>query len=133
MDDPILIGKRVLEVEDEMLVLMGLEDMLSDLGCTSITVAGNVTAGLRCVDLNEFDLATLDVNLAGTLSYPIARALEEHHVPFAFSTGYGEHGVSREYTDHPVLKKPFTRLQFEHVISELLTAPDAVSLHGLSN
>ncbi len=129
MSEAILAGKRVLVVEDEMLVLMGLEDLLSDLGCTSIAVAGNVETALDLITSDMFNLATLDVNLGGTLSYPIAKALEEHHIPFAFSTGYGEHGVSREFADHPVLKKPFSRLQFENVISQLLTfgAPPALA------
>ncbi len=37
MDDQLLSGKRVLVIEDEMLVLMAIEDMLGDLGCASMT------------------------------------------------------------------------------------------------
>ena len=33
--DKLLSGRRVLVVEDEMMVLMMIEDMLSDLGCES--------------------------------------------------------------------------------------------------
>lgn len=121
MDNMILRGKRVLVVEDEMLVLMSLEDLLSDLGCMSIAVAGNVGAAVRLIGLNVFDLATLDVNLDGALSYPVAEALEQRHIPFAFSTGYSELSVSREYAGHPILRKPFSRTQFVNVIRGLLT------------
>ena len=53
----LLADKRVLVVEDEMLVLMAIEDMLSDLGCTSITVAGNLAKALDLdVDSRALDL-----------------------------------------------------------------------------
>jgi CheY-like chemotaxis protein len=120
MDEELLSRKRVLVIEDEMLVVMAIEDILADLGCTSITVAGNVETALHCVEADMFDLATLDVNLHGTRSYAVADALEESHIPFAFATGYGEHGVDEGYGDHPVLNKPFTQLQFERVVGGLL-------------
>lgn len=103
-----------------MLVLMALEDMLGDLGCTSLTVAGNVEKALRLIATQTFDLATLDVNLSGQRSYPIARALIDAGVPFAFSTGYGEHGVDEGYGDRPVLNKPFDGPQLVQVLTALL-------------
>ena len=105
-----------------MLVLMALEDMLGDLGCTSITVAGNVERALGLIASQSFDLATLDVNLNGQRSYPIAEALTDAGVPFAFSTGYGEHGVSEGYGDHPVLNKPFDAAQLTRILTGLLAA-----------
>ena len=105
-----------------MLVLMALEDMLSDFGCTSITVAGNFEDALALVGAQSFDLATLDVNLNGKQSYPIADALNDAGVPFAFSTGYGGHGVDEGYGIHPVLDKPFDGAQLEQVLNALLTA-----------
>lgn len=121
MDDQLLSGKRVLVIEDEMLVLMVIEDMLGDLGCTSISAAGNVETALDLIGAKMFDLATLDVNLNGIRSYEVAEALKSHHIPFAFSTGYGEHGVDQGYGDRPVLNKPFNSFQFQNVVSGLLT------------
>ena len=103
-----------------MLVLMALEDMLGDLGCTSITVAGNVERALALVASQPFDVATLDVNLNGERSYPVASALTDAGVPFAFSTGYGEHGVSEGFADHPVLSKPFDAAQLRRILAALL-------------
>jgi len=123
MDDhDLLVGKRVLVVEDEMLVLMAIEDMLGDLGCTSISVAGNLDKALELVATNSFDLATLDINLNGQQSYPIATALGDHGVPFAFSTGYGEHGLDAAHQRCIVLNKPFTQPQFIKVITALIEA-----------
>lgn len=124
MDDQLLSGKRVLVIEDEMLVLMAIEDMLGDLGCTSISAAANVETALDFIAAETFDLATLDVNLNGIRSYEVADALKSRCIPFAFATGYGEHGVDQGYGDRPVLNKPFSSSQFRNVISGLLS-------HGL--
>ncbi len=40
--EKLLSGRRILVVEDEMLVLMNVEDMLADLGCESVTVGDEV-------------------------------------------------------------------------------------------
>jgi DNA-binding response OmpR family regulator len=121
MDDQLLSGRRVLVVEDEMLVLMALEDMLADLGCTSVSVAGNIDRALDLIATKVFDLATLDINLNGQRSYPIAKALSDQGVPFAFSTGYGEHGVGEGFGNCPVLDKPFNYRQLTNIMTALLT------------
>lgn len=120
MDDKLLSGKRVLIVEDEMLVLMAIEDMLADLGCTAISVAGNVEKALALIATERFDLATLDVNLNGERSYPAAKALTAAGVPFAFATGYGEHGVDEGYGGQLVLKKPYSSRDLTDVFIALL-------------
>ncbi|MEO7601807.1 MAG: response regulator [Sphingomicrobium sp.] len=124
MDDKLLSGQRVLVVEDEMLVLMAIEDMLTDLGCTAIKVAGNIESALALIAVEQFDLATLDVNLNGRRSYPVARALSERGVPFAFSTGYGSSDGAEGYGDRPVLNKPFDSLQLAKVLTALLAERD---------
>lgn len=115
-----LAGQRILVVEDEMLVLMAIEDMLADLGCTSISVAASVDKALRLIETEEFDLATVDVNLNGTRSYPVAQQLAQRGVPFAFSTGYGEHGIDEGFGGRPVLNKPYSPAQFVAVLAGLL-------------
>lgn len=111
-----------------MLVLMALEDMLADLGCTSITAAGNIEKALALIEMNAFDLATLDVNLNGQRSYPIAKALSDNGVPFAFSTGYGEHGIAQGFGDRPVLSKPFSNAQLIKVLTALIAQGDPPAL-----
>ena len=111
-----------------MLVLMAIEDMLADLGCTSIMVAANVEQALELVATQSFDLATLDVNLNGQRSYPVARALSKAGVPFAFSTGYGEHGVGEGFGHHLVLNKPYSASQFIKVLAALLASGDPPAL-----
>jgi CheY-like chemotaxis protein len=114
------VVKRVLLIEDEMLLVMLIEDMLSDLGCTSITVAGSVETAMELIAENAFDLATLDVNLDGTRSNAVAEALSDRGIPFAFATGNDEHGFGKQFGDRPVLNKPFSSGRFKEVLGQLL-------------
>lgn len=107
-----------------MLVMMSIEDMLTDLGCTRITRASTVDQALTAIRAQPFDAATLDVNLNGTRSYAVAEALVERGIPFAFSTGYGARGMADGYRDWPVLDKPFNFAQLTKVMTTLL-APSA--------
>ena len=84
----IFTGRRVLIVEDESLVAMFLETILSDMGCDVIGPEANVDDGLRIASgTGELDAALLDVNVAGQEVFPVAEALKARGVPFVFSTG----------------------------------------------
>lgn len=120
MADQLLANMRVLIVEDEMLVMMSIEDMMTDLGCTQIARASTVDEALIQIRNRPFDAATLDVNLNGTQSYAVAEALVEHGIPFAFSTGYGARGMADAYRDWPVLDKPFNFAQMTAVMTALV-------------
>ncbi len=102
-----MMGHRsVLIVEDEMLVALYLEDAITNLGCDVAGVAGRLPEALALAREGNFDFALLDLNLNGARTYAVAEVLRHRGVPFAFATGYGEPGVSREYADVPVLPKP---------------------------
>lgn len=100
-------GLRVLVVEDEAIVAMLIEDMLTDMGHQVAAVAGRIEAALEAARTLELDVAILDVNLNGVRSDAIAHALMERGVPVVFATGYGASGVPEEWRNHPTLQKPF--------------------------
>jgi CheY-like chemotaxis protein len=114
--DNSLSGRRILVVEDEMMVLMLIEDMLADLGCESVSTAATVDRALALMDGRTFDVAMLDVNLNGQNSYPVADALATRGIPFVFATGYGDHVTRARYPERPVLQKPF---KFERLVETL--------------
>ena len=90
-----------------MLVAMNIEDMLLDLGHEVAGLASRLEPALSLAREGEFDLAMLDVNLAGEASFPVAAILVERGIPFLFATGYGAKGIAEEYRAYPVLQKPF--------------------------
>jgi CheY-like chemotaxis protein len=104
-----LNGLRILIVEDEAAISLLLEDMLLDFGCEVVGPAGRLSAALDLAAKETFDLAILDVNVAGEPIYPVAETLEKRNVPFVFSTGYGSAGIKDAYRDRPVVQKPFAQ------------------------
>ena len=102
-------GLRVLLVEDEIMVALLLETMLSDLGHQVVGLAARLEKGLDMVEREAIDLAVLDININGQEVYPIAEALETRGIPFIVATGYGSTGVHPAYSGRPVLQKPYRR------------------------
>lgn len=117
-----LAGRRILVVEDEMLVLMQIELTLSELGCAAIVASARVPEALALLADQPFDAAIVDVNLSGERSDPIADALIRLGIPFVFSTGYSDHGDRADLQDRPVLRKPYTRAALIAALGRLVPA-----------
>jgi CheY-like chemotaxis protein len=100
-------ARRVLVVEDDVMIRMLIEDMLTDLGFAVAAEASKVHEALAAVKSTDIDVAILDVNLRGETTGPVAEALAARGTPFVFATGYGEHGLPEQFRDRPLLKKPF--------------------------
>jgi CheY-like chemotaxis protein len=116
---PATAKRRILVVEDEMLIGMLLEDMLTDMGHEVAAVVPRLKDALAAVDRESFDLAVLDVHLHGESAFPVADALIAKGVPFIFATGYGERGLPESYRGRPVLQKPFARDDLERLLKTL--------------
>jgi CheY-like chemotaxis protein len=112
-------GRRVLVVEDEVFVAMYLEDMLISLGFTVVGPAGRLAEGLQLAKASEFDVAILDVNLAGEFSYPIADALTARGIPYIFATGYGSRGLDQAHRSKGALRKPFGAKELTQALAGL--------------
>jgi CheY-like chemotaxis protein len=100
-------GKRILVVEDESMIRMLLDGMLTDLGYTVVGEAGGIEEAIALARDAEFDVALLDVNLAGKPITPVVEILVARGLPFVFASGYGQRGVPEAYRDSPTLQKPF--------------------------
>jgi DNA-binding response OmpR family regulator len=118
-----LRGVRVLLVEDEMLVSMLLEDLLTDLGCEIVGPAAHLGGAVALASVETIDAAFLDLNVGGKEVYPVAAILAERGIPFAFVTGYGAGGVSLIYRERPTLQKPFHPAALERTLREMLSRP----------
>lgn len=114
---------RILLVEDEALIALMLEDMLESMDCAVTALAPRVPLGVSLAESGEFDLALLDVNVAGENVEPVADTLARRGIPFIFATGYGEAGVPLKHRDRPVVAKPFRAEQLESAIKKALAQP----------
>jgi CheY-like chemotaxis protein len=115
-----LKGLQVLIVEDEGPVALLIEDMLEDLGCTVVGSAASVAEALRLVEAGGYDVALLDVNIAGQSVLPVAEALVRRGAPFAIASGYGPAGVPDSLRRVPVIQKPFRRQELEDALCAAL-------------
>ena len=115
-DGNIAAGKRVLIVEDELMIRMLLEGMLTDLGHSVAAEAGGLDEAIALAKQAEFDLAVLDVNLNGAPVTPVVEILVERGVPFIFASGYGQRGLPEAYRTAPILQTPFQADALEDAI-----------------
>ena len=102
-----LVGLRILVVEDEFLVAVALEDDLREAGAGIVGPFSDLPAALAGVERQAFDLAVLDINLGGTMVYPLADALLKRQVPFLFLSGYIAGDLPLRFATQCRVSKPY--------------------------
>jgi CheY-like chemotaxis protein len=100
-----LAGRRILLVEDELLVSMALESTLQDSGATVIGPLARLKQALEAARREQIDAAVLDINLAGEKVFPVADLLAERGIPFVFYTGYSQDTLPPLHRSRPILSK----------------------------
>jgi CheY-like chemotaxis protein len=106
-------GRRILVVEDEMLIALMLQNLLEELGHHVVGRAATVADALAIIetDTQGIDAATLDVDLAGEQSNAVADALNV--------TGYDELKILAGFHGRPVVHKPIVPGQLEQAVQSL--------------
>ena len=99
--------RRILIVEDELLVAMMAEELLVERGWEVAATVGWLDEALALASSIAIDAALIDVNLNGKSSFPIAEMLDGRGVAIVFATGYGAAGLPERWRSRPVLQKPF--------------------------
>jgi CheY-like chemotaxis protein len=102
------VNARILIVEDEAFISLMLQDMMRDLGLVVAGTASSLEEALAAVEgPDQFDLASLDINLHGHISEPVATALDARGIPFIVTTGYDDRCLAPAFQDRPRVEKPF--------------------------
>lgn len=112
MADVISRPSTALVVEDELLVALHIEELLEGLGLAVVGMAARLDDALAMLTRPEPPgIAVLDVNLAGTMSWPAARQCRRRGIPFLFATGYlRDHAaLPDDLSDAVLLSKPVDR------------------------
>lgn len=102
-----LAGSTILVLEDEPIIGLALEDMLTGEGAF-VLLASGMEEARQLVASRRIDSAILDVNVHGVQSYPVALLLAERNVPFIFATGYGDRSHPPEFAGVPTIAKPYS-------------------------
>lgn len=100
---------EILLVEDQMLIAMDAEAMLSEAGAARVTTVSSVADAHDRLRRGVPGVAVLDVNLGNGTSAPVAEELARRGVPFVFATGYGEAAeLPGGFRAVPVVRKPYS-------------------------
>jgi DNA-binding response OmpR family regulator len=113
---------RILIVEDEPLIAMMLSDWLEELGHEPIGPAFTVDDAIARIGRDTIDAAIVDLNLRGRRSDPVAAALVERSLPFAFATGDHADSVGDEYKNRPLISKPYSFAAFADTVEALIAS-----------
>lgn len=98
MHDTALAGRRILVVEDDVLLAESLNDLLVESGVSVVGPVGSVHDALSLVTLGQaIDGALLDINVRGQAVFPVADALMERGVPFSFCSGYERYTLPQRF------------------------------------
>jgi light-regulated signal transduction histidine kinase (bacteriophytochrome) len=112
---------RVLVIEDSFMIISTLELALDSFGWTMVGPATRVPKALALARTETFDVALLDVNLDGEMSWAVAEALQARGIPFVLTTGY-EVGklVPEVLKECKFIRKPYSLAELEKSILEAI-------------
>ena len=117
------LARRVLVVEDSMIIALDTEECLLALGAAHVTVQGTVAGALGALASETFDFALLDHNLGSESSDKVAEDLRARGIPFWLATGYSEMADKlAEIGARGLLLKPYGKEELVRIMREF--APD---------
>jgi CheY-like chemotaxis protein len=117
--DPKFNGRDVLVIEDEAMIASVIQEMLLDLGCRQVWIAGSSKDARAVLAQHRPHVAILDVNLGGDSGFQLAQTLIDAKIPFVFATGYGRHGLPEQWATRPIMQKPFKLETLQVVLGAL--------------
>ena len=110
-------GRRILLVEDEILICLLIETILSDAGY-EVVVANTIEEAMDAIEQGSLVAAILDLNLKGRKVYPVAEKLIAVDTPFIFATGGGRD--IEGFPGRPWVGKPFQESELLAAVNKLV-------------
>ena len=118
-------ARRILVVEDSMIIALDAEECLLGLGAEEVVVVDTVAGALAALASQPFDFAVLDFNLGSESSDDVAADLRARGIPFWLATGYSEMaGDLGTLGAKGVLVKPYGRAELAKVMTEFAELSD---------
>jgi DNA-binding NtrC family response regulator len=110
-------GSRILLVEDDVLIGMMLADMFDALGLPEPAQAASMDEALAIIATESLGGALVDINLGDEKGWPVADALAERGIPFAFTSGGGDI-LPSVHAHRKLVAKPFRISDIEAALAE---------------
>jgi CheY-like chemotaxis protein len=107
MPEELLLGRRVLVVEDDYFLADDMRVAFEGAGAEVLGPVGRVKEALDLLQgCDRLDGAILDINLSGEKVYDVADALQARAIPFVFATGYDAEIIPAQYAAVMRYEKP---------------------------
>jgi CheY-like chemotaxis protein len=115
-------ARRVLVIEDEPMIALGLRLVLEGMGLEVPEIVDNGAQAVASADRIAFDLVLADVRLKGGDDgiAAVQEILRRHDMPVLFVTGNAAEVVERGMSHIPVLNKPFLPSALERTVRAML-------------
>lgn len=109
--------RRILIVEDDVLIGMMLVDIFDALGLPEPAQAASKDDALALIASEPIAGALIDINLGEEKGWPVADALAAKDIPFAFTSGGGD-VIPPAHAGRRLIPKPFRIGDIEEAIRE---------------
>lgn len=120
-------AKRVLIVEDVLLIALEMQRRLLEAGYEVVGPAARAADALRLVHEQRPDCALLDVDLNGELVTEVIDELRRLRVPLFLTTGYGLDRLPEHYRDVPCFLKPIEVQELTRTLEQMFQARNAAA------
>ena len=114
---PMASDRRILLVEDDVLIGMMLADMFDALDLPEPAQATSNEEALALIAAEPLGGALVDINLGDEKGWPVADALAERGIPFAFTSGGGD-VLPPAHAHRKLITKPFRISDIEAALDE---------------
>jgi CheY-like chemotaxis protein len=104
-----LHGCRILVVEDEILIALTAQDMLTDAGANVVIATRSSEAADHLSGSHPFDGAIIDLNLGDGYDLSVSAIAVGRGVPLVIATGYSRVAdLPEAFAGIPIISKPYT-------------------------
>jgi DNA-binding NtrC family response regulator len=122
MSNPVLAGKRIAVIEDEVPLGVVLGIMLNELGCVQAGVARTLAEALQLAEDVVADAVLLDYRLKDEHSDPAAVRFLERGIKVILTTGAETASLPETLKPCAVMHKPFGLANLEDSLVQALRA-----------
>ena len=107
-------------LEDEYLIALDAQEILTALGVKHIRIVNTLADAAEVAENGDADIAILDLNINGEMSFGVAEAFRRRGTPIVFATGY----EPRDRIDSELgvcLRKPYTSESLKEALEAALS------------
>lgn len=106
-----LAGRRILVVEDEAILAMGIMEEIEDHGGVVLGPVATLEAGKLALQQQKPDACIVNINLGPDKVYELADLLIEQDVPFVFASSESRAAIPERFVSVPLHTKPIKMVE----------------------